>query len=50
MLKSVRTVASTIFRERDKSKSSRVIHSSHYEERDIGGDSPLLLKLKIMNN
>ena len=38
-----RTVANTIFEKCDKSKSNRVIHSSHYEEGKIGGDSPTLL-------
>ena len=38
-------IGSTTFKNRDKSKSSRVIHSSHYEERKIIGDSPILPKL-----
>ena len=36
-------IKSTVSKKRDKSKSSRVIHSSHYEERKIWGDSLLLL-------
>ena len=36
-------IGSTVFKKRDKSKSSRVIHSSHYEQRKIWGDSPILL-------
>ena len=44
----VRTIASTIFQKCDKSKSSRVIHSSHYEERKISGNSPILLEVTHM--
>ena len=44
VLKFVQTIASTIFKKRDKSKSSRVIQSSRYEERKIWGDSPKLTK------
>ena len=36
-------IGSTVFKKRDKSKSIRIIHSSHYEQRKIWGDSLMLL-------
>ena len=50
MFKIFQTMGTTIFRNPDKSKSSRVIHCFHYQERKIRGGYPMLIEVGIGNS